>query len=385
MRQLDLEIPLINEPGAFHTAHEIAGQPDLWLKIYKQVLEDKERLSSYLIEALPEVSKIILTGAGTSAYIGLTLHGIFNRSLRVHTDAVATTDLVSHPGNYFFSHETIMLVSFARSGNSPESTAVVDLSDKLCKKCFHVIITCDPEGQLAKWQTNSPKLLIVLPPEANDKSLAMTGSYSGMLLCGLLMARLKEINKIATQIEILHKYGVKILEKYAPMINEVASIDFKRVVFLGSGPLYGTATESNLKLQELTDGNIICKNHSYLGFRHGPKAVTDEETLIVFIFSNNPFVLQYERDLVLSMRKGKKPLYTIGIFEYEADGMEFDLEIKLSEEGNQLDEELLAISCILPAQLLGLYKSLALGLKPDSPSESGAISRVVEDVTIYKY
>ena len=180
-------------------------------------------------------------------------------------------------------------------------------------------------------------------------------------------------------------YGVKILENYAPMIKEVASIDFKRVVFLGSGPFYGTATESNLKLQELTDGNIICKNHSYLGFRHGPKAVTDEETLIVFIFSNNPFVFQYERDLVLSMRKGKKPLFTIGIFEYEVNGLEFDLEIKLSETGNQLDEEMLAVCDILPAQLLGLYKSIALGLKPDSPSESGAISRVVEDVTIYKY
>ena len=190
---------------------------------------------------------------------------------------------------------------------------------------------------------------------------------------------------MAKQIDILYKYGIKILEKYAPMIKEVASIDFKRVVFLGSGPLYGTATESNLKLQELTDGNIICKNHSYLGFRHGPKAVTNEETLIVFIFSNNPFVLQYERDLVLSMRKGKKPLYTIGIFEYDVNGLEFDLEIKLSESGNHLDEELLAVCDILPAQLLGLYKSLALGLNPDSPSESGAISRVVEDVTIYKY
>jgi tagatose-6-phosphate ketose/aldose isomerase len=380
----DLEIPLIKEPGALHTANEIAGQPELWLKIYRQVLEDKERISSFLAKALPEASRIILTGAGTSAYIGLTLHGIFNRSLKVHTDAVATTDLVSHPGNYFFSHETIMLISFARSGDSPESTAVVDLADKLCKKCSHVIITCDPDGQLAKWQSNSPILLIVLPPEANDKSLAMTGSYSGMLLSGLLLARLKEIAKMGPLLDTLHRYGVKILEKYAPLIKEVALIDFKRVVFLGSGPFYGTATESSLKLQELTDGNIICKNDSYLGFRHGPKAVTDEETLIVFIFSNNPFVLQYERDLVLSMRKGKKPLCTIGIYEYEVNGLEFDLNIKLSAEGNQLDEELLAICDILPAQLLGLYKSLALGLKPDSPSESGAISRVVEDVTIYK-
>ena len=385
MCSAELETSLIKEPGALYTANEIAGQPELWLKIHKQVVSDKERISSWLNQSLPEVSRIIITGAGTSAYIGLTLHGIFSRSLKIHTDAIATTDLVSHPGDYFFNHEAIMLVSFARSGNSPESTAVVNLADKLSRKCFHIIITCDPEGHLAKWQSPSPKLLIVLPPESNDKSLAMTGSYTGMLLCGLLLARLKEIDTLANQITTLHTYGVKILEKFAPGLKEVASKNFKRVVFLGSGPLYGTATESNLKLQELTDGNIICKNHSYLGFRHGPKAATNEETLIVFIFSNNPFVMQYERDLVLSMRKGKRPLYTIGIFEYEVNGLEFDLEIKLSESGNHLDEEFLSVCDIIPAQLLGLYKSLALGLNPDSPSESGAISRVVEDVTIYKY
>ncbi len=138
----------------------------------------------------------------------------------------------------------------------------------------------------------------------------------------------------------------------------MASLDFKRVVFLGSGPFYGTATESHLKLQELTDGIIICKNDSYLGFRHGPKAVTDEKTLIVFIFSNDPFVLQYEKDLVLSMRKGKKPFSTIGIFENAVDGLEFDLKIQLGSPGYSLDEELLTVCDILPAQLLGFYKSI---------------------------
>jgi tagatose-6-phosphate ketose/aldose isomerase len=376
---------MLKEPGAVHTANEIAAQPELWLKIYRQILDDKERISNYLTDTLPEVSKIILTGAGTSAYIGLSLHGTFNRYLNVHTDAVPTTDLVSHPNDYFFNNETIMLVSFARSGNSPESTAVVDLADKLCKKCFHIVITCDATGQLARFQSNSTKLIVILPPESNDKGLAMTGSYSGMLLCGLLVARLKEIDKLGLQIDILYQYGTKILDHYASRLKEIASLDFNRAVFLGSGPFYGTATESHLKLQELTDGNIICKNDSYLGFRHGPKAITNENTLLVFIFSNNPYVQQYEKDLVLSMKKGKKPLFTIAIFESPVNGIEFDLEIKLSESGNHLDEELLTVCDIIPGQLLGFYKSLTLGLKPDTPSESGAISRVVEDVNIYKY
>jgi len=385
MCPLGAELSKLEELGAVHTANEINGQPALWLKIYNQILKDKERISAYFHDALPEVSRILLTGAGTSAFIGLSLHGTFNRCLKIHTDAVATTDLVSHPNNYFFDHETIMLVSFARSGNSPESTAVVALADKLCKKCFHIIITCDADGQLARCESNSTKLIIVLPPEANDKSLAMTGSYSGMLLSGFLIARLKEIEKLGPQIVSLLQYGRKILDHYASRLKEIASLGFNRAVFLGSGPFYGTATESQLKLQELTDGNIICKNDSYLGFRHGPKAVTNENTLLVFIFSNNPYVQKYEKDLFLSMKKGKKALFTLGIFESPVDELTFDLGIQLSESGNHLDEELLTVCYILPGQLLGYYKSLALGLKPDAPSESGAISRVVEDVIIYQF
>jgi tagatose-6-phosphate ketose/aldose isomerase len=384
MCPLGSEISLLEELGAADTASEIAAQPELWKKIYSQIFSDKERIRSFLKKTLPEVSRLILTGAGSSAFIGLSLDGAFSRYFKVHTDSVATTDLISHPGNYFSGNESIILISFARSGNSPESTAATALADKFCKRCFHIIITCDGNGDLAKFRTNSEKLIVLLPPSANDKALAMTGSYSGMLLCGLLIARINEIEILNDQINILQKYGSKILSQYSSGLKKVASSGFKRAVFLGSGPLYGTATESHLKLQELTDGNIICKNDSYLGFRHGPKAVTNESTLLVFIFSNDPYVQQYERDLVLSMGKGKKPLGTVAIFENPVDGLKFDLEIRMSDTGKNLDEEFLTVCAILPGQLLGFYKSLALGLRPDNPSESGAISRVVEDVKIYK-
>ena len=315
MNSLGMENCVFEKLGAGFTANEINAQPDLWLKIYDQIFEDRERINNYLDNALSQACKIILTGAGTSAFIGLSLHGAFYRFLKLHTDAVATTDLVTHPNDYFFCNETIILVSFSRSGNSPESTAAVVLADKLCKKCFHIIITCDDSGQLFRDKSDSTKLILLLPPESNDKSLAMTGSYSGMLLSGLLIARLKDIGKLKGQIEILRNYGKIILERYSSKLKKIASTDFDRVIFLGSGPFYGTATESTLKLQELTDGTIICKNDSFLGFRHGPKAVTNESTILVFIFSNDPFVQQYERDLVLSMKNGKKALYTIAICE----------------------------------------------------------------------
>jgi tagatose-6-phosphate ketose/aldose isomerase len=385
MQVLGYEKNVLADLGAFQTASEIASQPALWLKAYQRMNDNKSILQAFLHEALSEADKIVLTGAGTSAFIGLSLQGVFNRKLNKQTMAIATTDLVSHPQDYFFSREAVLLISFARSGDSPESTAAVALADKLCKKCFHIVITCDAEGQLARYRSDSSKLVLVLPPEANDKSLAMTGSYSAMLLYGFLVARLTEIDALKPQIDMLYHYGIRILDHYSSRLREIATLNFNRAVFLGSGPFYGTATESQLKLQELTDGTIICKSDTYLGFRHGPKAVTNENTLVVFIFSNNHYAQQYEKDLVLSMKKGKKPLFTVAVYESPVEGTEFDFGIQLSGSGNHLDEELLTICNVLPGQLLGFYKSLSLGFKPDNPSESGAISRVVENVTIYPY
>ena len=160
---------------------------------------------------------------------------------------------------------------------------------------------------------------------------------------------------------------------------------FKRAVFLGSGLLKGIARESQLKLQELTDGKVICKYDSFMGFRHGPKAVIDDDTLIIYLFSNNHYANLYEIDLVNAISESRKNLFTIGIMEKNIDSVKVDLRIVLSQNGKKIQEEFLPVVSVLPAQLLGLYKSLNLGLNPDSPSASGMIHRVVQGVNIYPY
>ena len=166
---------------------------------------------------------------------------------------------------------------------------------------------------------------------------------------------------------------------------EIGRLPFKRAVFLGSGPQYGTAMESNLKLQELTDGSIICKNDSYLGFRHGPKAVVDEETLLVYYFSNNESVLRYEIDLVNGMEEGKKPLRQIGVATKQLQDLKIDDLMVLGTSGQSegIEEQYLAVATILVGQMIGFFKSWNLGLCPDSPSTTGAISRIVKGVKIY--
>ncbi|MGE5384203.1 MAG: SIS domain-containing protein [Omnitrophica WOR_2 bacterium] len=368
-----------------NTEKEIWGQPNLWLKIYDQVLAEKQSLVSFLEIALSEQNlNVILTGAGSSAFIGLSLVGSFNRNLKKPAMAISTTDLVTHPSDYFGPHIPVLLISFARSGNSPESVAVVKLADQVCTKVYHLIITCDVLGALAKYNTKSARYNFILPAEANDKSLAMTGSYSGMLLTGLLIARIKEVEKLRVQIDLLQQYANKLLGE-AAQFKHIAELDFDRAVFLGSGPLSGTATESHLKVQELTDGKVICKCDSFLGFRHGPKVVINNKTLIFLLFSNQPYVLQYEKDLLAALGTGQEPLYVAGLIETSSAKLNPDKLFVLSENGNKLEEEFLPVCSILPAQMIGFYKSLYLGMDPDMPSASGAISRVVKGVVIYPY
>jgi tagatose-6-phosphate ketose/aldose isomerase len=377
------------QDGGIYTAREIDQQPELWSKVYSLIREQESEIRHFMDVAAERSGKIILTGAGTSAFIGLSLERDFQKHWGLPARAVATTDLVTHPEDYFNKKDKLILVSFGRSGNSPESCAAVYLADQLSGSVMHLIITCDPKGDLAINCTDSERFVLCLPEESNDRSLAMTSSYTGMLLAGLLISRIQSLKGEKERVEKLISYGNTILRDYSSRIKEVAGMAFTRSVFLGSGPQIGTATESQLKLQELTDGNIISKMDTFLGFRHGPKAVVNNETLVVNLFSNQSHALQYERDLVSGMKRGKPCLYRIGIFETEADkefvGEEMDLAIVLSGNTDHLDEEYLSICNVIPAQLLGFYKSLELGLSPDKPSRSGAISRVVKGVRIYPY
>ena len=95
-------------------------------------------------------ARIILTGAGTSAYIGACLAPVLDAQLAARVDAVATTDIVSSPHLYLRPDEPLLLISFGRSGNSPESLQAVTLAESLVKDVRHLFVTCNAEGALSR-------------------------------------------------------------------------------------------------------------------------------------------------------------------------------------------------------------------------------------------
>lgn len=369
--------------GGIHTAREIQQQPNVWLKIYKQLKNDATKIEQFIKKAISEVDEIILTGAGTSAYIGICLESEYRNSTGISTSAIPTTDIVTHPQNFFSKDKKVLLVSFARSGNSPESCAAVDLAEIYAGKLFHLVFTCNKKGDLVNKSKKPIQQNIFLPEETNDISLAMTSSFSGMLLAGLLVSRISSIETQQQNVDSIVQYGKTILDKYVGDIRMIAELDFTRAVFLGSGHLFGTAVESSLKLQELTDGNVICMNESFLAFRHGPKAVIKDKTIVMFILSNDPHAKKYEHDLVRTIKEEDVALSLIGVSAGNSKDLDLDFNIDYAESPSQVDEAFLTVCGVMPAQILGFFKSLDLGYKPDSPSVSGTITRVVEPFVIY--
>jgi tagatose-6-phosphate ketose/aldose isomerase len=369
-----------------HTKKEIAQQPQMWIKTFEIIYSLKIEIERFFRKFSGKETDIILTGAGSSAFIGNAVFGVLLKNQQRPSRVVPNTELITHPEYFLQKNKTTVLVSFGRSGDSPESLAAVKTVDNYCAKSYHLIFTCNEEGELYLQTDNDRSLRILLPPETNDVSLAMTSSFSSMMLAFILVSKINSLEQEEKKIIELSKSGSKLLNKYENLISDIANLDFKRAVFLGSGPLIGTAEESHLKLQELTDGRVICAFNSFLGFRHGPMAIVNNETLLVYLFSDDKTSRNYEYDLVRQINLAKKGMAQIAVSHkpVKINGVKFDLDICLENvDGVELEIEYLCVLEVMFSQILGYYKSLSLGLNPDNPSVSGTISRVVEGVKIY--
>ena len=370
----------------FNTWKEIQQQPAMWRATYDIVCSRKAEIEAFVKKYVAEGYEIILTGAGTSAYIGDALQWVLSDTLLKGAKAVATTDIITEAEALFNKDSKVLLVSFARSGNSPESVGAINLVNKTAGQAAHIYITCNANGEMAKMANGSDNtLLVLLPPQTNDLSLAMTSSYSSMYLACAMIANIEHIEEHKAQIEAVAAATAEALPKYTEAIKAMAERDFNRAVFLGSGELMGVAEESRLKLQELTDGTVMCAFDSFLGFRHGPKAVINKDTLLVYLLSENPATQRYEYDLIRQIKANNDITGYVAVSQSEPTvGAEyFDLNVVIGVPA-EVKRCYKSVSYIFVAQLLGFYKALDLKRSPDNPSVSGNISRVVEGVTIYE-
>ena len=368
-----------------HTIREIAHQPKMWKETFDIISGMKADIERFFAgTGIDKGTRIVLTGAGTSAFVADTAACLFMQDGYGQTRSVATTDIVSSPWS-FLSPEDRLFVSFARSGNSPESVAAYRIARKFCQDARHLIITCNPEGCLAREADPEKDLVVVLPDGTNDRSLAMTSSFSSMLIACLLCKNIRTLDDEKERLEAASAFASRILEDDVTAVLQAAtSKNICRAVFLGSGPLKGIACESHLKLQELTDGQIMCSFDSFMGLRHGPKAVVNERTLVVYLLSDNLYTRRYELDLIEQVGRENRPALQIVVSPAPSGVQDIDFEINAPAPSLEAGDYKY-VPYVLAGQLLGYFFSLSKGLNPDKPSVRGTISRVVSGVKIYAY
>ncbi|WP_154827056.1 SIS domain-containing protein [Clostridium butyricum] len=371
---------------AIFTATEIRQQPELWRETYRLILDQKESIQRFINKNVDKNTRIVLTGAGTSDYVGDTVALELNKKLEAKVEAIATTDIVSNPNEYIEKNVKTILVSYARSGNSPESIGAYDLFENNVDDITQIVITCNKDGDLAKRCVNNEKNMLVLMPEkSNDKSFAMTSSFSCMTLATLLIFDIENIEKNKEFVEIVSSQAEEILDNRWSEIKQLVDYEAERVVYLGSGTLKGLCQEMALKNLELTSGQVTTICESVLGFRHGPKSIINDKTLVIIMATNEEYTKLYDIDLIKEIHNDLGN-HKLAVITYENDEiMKENCSNYICVNGKAIPNIYKVFNYMIFGQMFGYLSSLKLNISPDNPRPDGTVNRVVKGVVIHQY
>jgi tagatose-6-phosphate ketose/aldose isomerase len=377
--------------GVVNTPKEIDQQPATWMRTWSLIRAQLPEIRSFLTAAglnAPRGKRptVYLIGAGTSDYIGQSLHHLLRQKWQCEVIPVSSTDLLVDFSEYVLEDSPYLWISFSRSGDSPEGVAVLERALAEKPNITHLIVSCNASGQMSQIIQNRPNGFgIVLEEETNDKGLAMTSSFTNMAIAGHALAHAWSHEEYEQIIGAISQAGHAFLPIAAELAEELAVKAYPRACFIGSGTLAGTAQESALKLLELTAGRTKTMSEATLALRHGPMAALDQDTLLVSFLSTQKTPQRYEVDLLREIERKQLAGACLAVIGCGASSLpQLDATRILAPQQSWSVPDLYrpAVDTIF-GQLLGLFFSLHYGLTPDSPSPNGAISRVVQPIEIY--
>jgi tagatose-6-phosphate ketose/aldose isomerase len=375
--------------GVAHTLREILQQPQTWHGTYERVQILSAQIESFLTRAglRPQRAapfNVLLVGAGSSDYIGKSVCALLQKEWSCNVQAVPSTDLLTNMDDHILPDVDYLWISFSRSGDSSEGVAVLEQALTEHPRIKHIVITCNQHGALARLGNRDHVLSLVLDDAVNDRGLAMTSSFSNMVIAAQVLAHFRTRDAYGAVVESLAAAASLVLPQLVRRCQRAVDEGFARVCFLGSGPQKAAAIESALKVMELTAGRVVGLSVSFLGLRHGPLSAIDPQTLVVAFLSTSARRRAFEVDLVQEIcdKKLTEKCLIIAPTAVAAAAVSFGDKLCL-ELPEQLSDLYLPPLFVLVGQLLGLSASVREGLRPDAPSPHGAIRRVVTHVTIH--
>jgi tagatose-6-phosphate ketose/aldose isomerase len=374
-------------PGSTDTIREICQQPDTWEQTADDLIARAGDIAGFLRQADGTSARpVLLTGSGSSLYVAECAALSLQARLGVVVRAIPAAVLLTDVEGCLTEGDPVLVVSFARSGDSPESTAILDLLLHRFPFCRHLPITCNALGKLATAYRGEPRVMtLVLDPRTNDRSLVMTSSFTNMLIAAQLLGRLTGTAAYRRAVRSLATHGRDVLERYAAALARIARLPFRSACFLGSGPRLGAARECALKMLEMSGGEVGTIAETPLGLRHGPMAAIRNDTLLVASIPSSPLARGYAVDVLREIRRKQPGARLVVVGDAIPEGVIEDGDVGVVLPGlSEIEDGDAAVIDVLVGQLLALFRCLAGGLRPDRPSPDGMISRVVPDFPIYR-
>ncbi len=381
--------------GLQFTPQEIAQQPETWRQTFQLFNLHHERIAAFLDgtglrQPLTERPTVVLIGAGTSDYIGHALVLLLRQAWGCEVIALASTDLLLNAEEWLIPGRRYLWISFSRSGNSPEGVAVLEHAIRLYPEIAHLVITCNAEAKMIGVAERAQSACaVVLNDAVNDRSLAMTSSFTNMVIMGQCLAHIWSVEEYSRLLEDLVQAGSRMLVSAAEIADRIAASGVQRACFVGSGALASVARESALKLLEMTAGQVATMSETVLGLRHGPMAALNSDTLFVCFASGESRRSQYARDLLREIGEKHVASQRVVLAPAEVrDSFAGCAEQFLSINGDvagamTIPDVYRPPLDVIFGQMLGLLCSVTRGLHPDAPSPGGVIHRVVQPFQIY--
>lgn len=367
--------------GYFHTLREILQQPSTWLDSAERMLGKTVELA----QRLDGIRSLVLTGSGSSEYAGACVRLALQDALGVATATVSGGTLLTHGARMIPPDRPGLMISLARSGDSPESVAAVSRMLEAEPELRHLVITCNREGRLATTYRNDLRVqVIALDERTNDHSLVMTSSFTNMVVAARMLAALKAPERYRALCRDLSQRAKALLETSWPILARMGGGDFGRALFLGSGSRYGAAREAALKMLEMTAGRVIALSETYLGLRHGPMSLVHPDTFVVCFLSSDPQIRGYESDLIRELSRKQLGSAKLIFGEQVPRDLAGPADVVVECVGaSPLTDEDWPVLDVIVGQVLAFFRCRKEGLQPDSPSSDGVIQRVVQNFVLH--
>jgi glucosamine--fructose-6-phosphate aminotransferase (isomerizing) len=343
----------------FHTFAEISSQAGIWAYTVAEFQALAPRLGRFLPDLHP--SQAIFTGCGSTYYLSLTAAALFQALNGVTAQARPASELVIFPTLVFASGTPALLVAISRSGETTETLDALEVFRR------HVggqvlAITCDGASSLAREADFN-----LTASHAREESVAQTRSFSSMALLAEALAGHLAGHDVVAALGPLPTICQRLLDEYGDLARRLGeAADINRFFFLGSGYLYGIASEAMLKMKEMS----LSYSEAFhtLEFRHGPMSMVDEHTLIVGLLSES--ALRHETAVLRQMHQGGAQVLAISESGSGLDGSDRVHEVVLRSGVPAWARPVLYLPVL---HLLAYYRAIANGQDPDRPAHLDAV------------